>query len=144
MRIDDGAYLRLQATPGATSPFDRLRAGSEGANARAVRGPRAPETAPPNAERERLRGACQQFEAVFLAQLFQKMRETVPEDPLLGDSRAKDIYNGMMDWELAQQISRTQSVGLAEMLYRQLSPAAEPSAPAEGDNPRDSSKNTPG
>jgi Rod binding domain-containing protein len=27
----------------------------------------------------------------------------------------------MMDWELAQQVARTQGVGLADMLYRQLS-----------------------
>jgi len=72
-------------------------------------------------EQAKLRDACQQFEAVFLAQLFQKMRDTVPEDPLLGDSRAKDIYYGMMDWELAQQIAREQSMGIAEMLFRQLS-----------------------
>jgi flagellar protein FlgJ len=71
-----------------------------------------------------LRQACQQFEAVFLAQLLQKMRDTVPEDPLLGDSRAKDVYNSMLDWEMAQQIACTQSVGLADMLYRQLSALA--------------------
>jgi len=97
-------------------------------------------------DRERLRGACQQFEAVFLAQLLHKMRETVPEDPVLGDSRAKDIYYGMLDWELAQQIARTQSVGIAEMLYRQLSRAGgaapqetgkstSPTAPAAADSP---------
>jgi len=50
-------------------------------------------------EQAKLRDACQQFEAVFLAQLFQKM----------------------MDWELAQQIAREQSMGIAEMLFRQLS-----------------------
>jgi len=76
---------------------------------------------PADKDQEKLRGACQQFEAVFLAQLLQKMRETVPEDPILGDSRAKGIYYSILDWELAQQIARTQSVGIAEMLFHQLS-----------------------
>ncbi len=79
----------------------------------AGRGPRTTDRA--------LKEACQQFEAVFLAKLLDKMRDTVPEDPLLGDSRAHDVYYSMLDWELAQQMARTQGVGLAEMLYRQLS-----------------------
>jgi flagellar protein FlgJ len=100
-------------------------------------------------EQERLRGACQQFEAVFLAQLLHKMRETVPEDPLLGDSRAKDIYYGMLDWELAQQMARIQSVGIAETLFRQLSRTGvvglgpEPNGPPESANPQNTPKNAP-
>lgn len=92
----------------------------------AVRSPAHTKTSPPRSEGEdaaALRQVCQQFEAVFLEHLLQKMRDTVPEDPLLGESRAKDVYQSMHDWELAQQIARTQSVGLAEMLYRQLSAA---------------------
>jgi len=99
---------RMQPQPLAASAAKPLRAKEE---------PEAPSAGSGQA----LRQACEQFEAVFLAQLLQKMRDTVPEDPVLGDSRAKDIYYSMLDWEMAQQIARTQSVGLAAMLYRQLS-----------------------
>lgn len=78
-----------------------------------------------------LREACEQFEAVFLAYLLQKMRDTVPEDPLLGESRAHDVYQSMLDWELAQQMARTQSVGLADMLFRQLSGLTAHAAPPQ-------------
>jgi len=107
MRVSDGLKMGLQR---ASQP-------------RAARSSAA-KPAIPDKEQARLRDACQQFEAIFLAQLLQKMRETVPKDPLLGDSRAKDIYNSMLDWELAQQIARSQSVGIAETLYRQLSRVA--------------------
>ena len=80
---------------------------------------------------EKLREACRQFEAVFLAQLLQKMRDTVPEDPLLGESSATKIYYSMLDWEMAQQMARTQSIGLADMLYRQLSGLGNPQAAPE-------------
>ena len=115
--------------------------------AAAVAAPRTVPSAPSKAEdQDQLKSACQQVEAVFLAHLLHKMRETVPKDPLLGESRATDIYNGMLDWELAQQMARTQSVGIAEMLYRQLSRAGgaapqetgkstSPTAPAAANSP---------
>lgn len=93
----------------------------------------APETVrPASKDPQALRQACQQFEAVLLSQLLQKMRDTVPEDPLLGDNNEQKIYYSMLDWEMAQQVSRTQGVGIADMLYRQLSRLIQPAASAPG------------
>jgi flagellar protein FlgJ len=121
MRVSDNDG-RMQQQPLSASAAKPLRARDE---------PEAPSASSGQA----LRQACEQFEAVFLAQLLQKMRDTVPEDPLLGDSRAKDIYYSMLDWDMAQQIARTQSVGLAAMLYRQLSSHAGDTEPQGADKP---------
>ncbi|MCK9525560.1 MAG: rod-binding protein [Limnochordia bacterium] len=68
-----------------------------------------------------LQDAAEQFEAIFLYQLMEQMRRTVPETDLLGDRRAENIFQSMLDQELATTYSQTQSVGLAKMIYEQMS-----------------------
>ncbi len=70
-------------------------------------------------EAKRLKEACCDFEAILLSQVFQSMRA----NPLAEESKdpAREMYEGMMDQTLASDISRGNSTGLAELLYRQLS-----------------------
>ncbi|NMB21548.1 MAG: flagellar biosynthesis protein FlgJ [Firmicutes bacterium] len=68
-----------------------------------------------------LQDASEQFEAIFLYQLLEQMRRTVPENDLLGDRRAEKIFQSMLDQELANSFAQTQSVGLAKMIYEQMS-----------------------
>lgn len=80
--------------------------------------------APANSQKdERLRKQCEQFEAVFVNYLLKTMRQSMV-DAEDGDS-AKGIYEGMMDHALANALSEKRSLGLAEMLYRDLSKAAK-------------------
>ncbi len=68
-----------------------------------------------------LQDAAEQFEAIFLYQLMEQMRRTVPETDLLGDRRAEKIFQSMLDQEIASNIAQGQSVGLAKMIYEQMS-----------------------
>ena len=83
---------------------------------------RGPETArtPVDDERAKLRKASHQLEGIFLAHLFQAMRETVPqaESP---DAAGREMFTSLLDDELASRAADQMHRGLGEALYRQLS-----------------------
>lgn len=65
-----------------------------------------------------LREACQEFEATFINMLFKEMRKTVGS----GDSNfALDTYQQMFDDEIANKASKGNGIGIADMMYNQLS-----------------------
>lgn len=68
-----------------------------------------------------LQEAAEQFEAIFLYQLMEQMRRTVPETDLFGDRKAENIFQSMLDQEMATSFAQNQSVGLAKMIYEQMS-----------------------
>lgn len=71
-------------------------------------------------DRASLKKACQDFEAIFIQSMFKSMRKTVPEGGLFEKDHATEMYQDMMDQEIASQISRRQSLGLADQMYRQM------------------------
>jgi hypothetical protein len=64
--------------------------------------------------------ACCQFEAIFLQQMMQAMRKTVPESSMMPRSYANDMYNSMMDQAIAETGSHQAPLGLAMNMYKQL------------------------
>jgi flagellar protein FlgJ len=72
-------------------------------------------------EQTKLKATCQDFESVFLNMMLSKMREAVPKDDLMGESRGEDVFRGMLDEELSKNMAAGGGVGLARMLYEQLS-----------------------
>lgn len=70
---------------------------------------------------EALKDASEQFEAIFLYQMMEAMRDTVPEGDLLGDRKAESIFQSMLDQEIANNSAQAQSVGLAKLIYEQMS-----------------------
>lgn len=73
-----------------------------------------------NNDPEVLREVAGQFEALFLQTMLKSMRDASIGDPLFGDSDAHEMYQGMMDQQLAVEMASGKGVGLAEMLVRQL------------------------
>ena len=67
-----------------------------------------------------LREVASQFEALFLQTMLKNMREASLGDDLMGGSDQHDMYQGMMDQQLALEMASGKGVGLAEMLVRQL------------------------
>jgi Rod binding domain-containing protein len=61
------------------------------------------------------------FESIFLGYMLKQMRKTVPEDPLFGNTNAKDIFYDMYDDATAKELSKAGGIGLAAILYKQLS-----------------------
>lgn len=74
------------------------------------------------ADDKKLKQTCQDMESVFLNMMLQTMRKTVPKDSLIGESNEDDIVKSMMDDEMAKNLSKAGGIGLADMLYKQLSP----------------------
>lgn len=73
----------------------------------------------------RLKKAVQDFEALFLTQLLQEMRKTVPEGGLFERSGPDRMYESMMDEQLGFQLAQGRGVGLSQALYRQLLRSAD-------------------
>jgi len=83
-------------------------------------------------DRGKLKKACSDFEALFVARMLKLMRETIPQNGLLGNGPGKEIYQSLMDQELAKKISQRGGVGLGEKLYRQVLKREEkPSIPSQ-------------
>src|SRR5690349_5995258 len=70
----------------------------------------------PNALRE----VARQFESIFTKMMLDNMRSASFGDPMFGSDQV-DMYQGMMDDQLAVQLSQGKGLGLADMLIRQLS-----------------------
>lgn len=79
------------------------------------------ETAMSEQDKSRLKEVCQDFEAVFLNMMLQTMRTTVPKSDLFGQSRGKEIFESLLDQETTKNMAKAGGVGLAAMLYKQLS-----------------------
>jgi len=67
-----------------------------------------------------LKKSCQDFEAIFVQSLFKSMRKTIPDGGLLKKDNTTAVYQDMFDQEIAKNISKKQSIGLAEQMYRQM------------------------
>lgn len=69
---------------------------------------------------EVLREVANQFEALFVQQVLKSMRDASLGDPLLGNSDQHNMYQDLMDQQLAIEMSSGKGLGLADMLVRQL------------------------
>jgi Rod binding domain-containing protein len=82
--------------------------------------PKPPAAAQVAAQRAKLRKAAHQLEGIFLGQLFQAMRQTVPQAD--GESsEAQQMFTSMLDDQLAAKAADQLQRGLGEAIYRQLS-----------------------
>ncbi|MEY4653001.1 MAG: Peptidoglycan hydrolase FlgJ [Pseudomonadota bacterium] len=70
-------------------------------------------------ERKALRKAAEQFEAHFLQETLKAMRQTIVKSEL-SETASADLYEDLMDKEVAQQMARRGGVGMANMLERQF------------------------
>ena len=68
---------------------------------------------------EELMSVSHQFESIFVHQLLKSMRSTVQKSGLF-DSHATRMYESMHDQELANLMSEKRSIGLADMVYKDL------------------------
>ncbi|QDR82093.1 rod-binding protein [Sporomusa termitida] len=72
-------------------------------------------------EDAKLKAACQELEAVFLNMMLARMRASVPKTKLMGDTSGEEIMQSLLDTELTKNMAQAGGMGLAAMLYRQLS-----------------------
>ena len=74
----------------------------------------------PEAKAKKLREACEGFESVFIQKMWQEMRNTLPKNGLL-HGRDEQYWQDMYDQELSKSMTSAGGIGLADMMYEQLS-----------------------
>ena len=68
-----------------------------------------------------LKEVCQDFESIFVNMMLKEMRKSVNKSGLMGDSFATQTFEEMYDEELSKSISKGKGIGIADMMYKQLS-----------------------
>ena len=66
-----------------------------------------------------LESTAQEFESLLVYKMLEAMRRTVPKSELL-KSFSMDMYQSMMDQEMANEVAKKGTIGLSKMLYEQL------------------------
>ena len=74
----------------------------------------------PEAKEKKLREACEGFESIFIQKMWQEMRKTVNQGSFL-HGREEQFWQDMYDQELAKKMTSAGGIGLANMMYEQLS-----------------------
>ena len=81
------------------------------------------------AELQKLKEASQDFEAIFIKQMLDAMRKSLPKGGLLDGGMAENIFEDMLYEERAKIMAKTGSIGIADMLYnryRDMIPDEQP------------------
>ncbi len=87
----------------------------------------------PTKDRQALKKACEQFEAVFAKQLVGEMRKGVGETHF-GDSAGSEIYKDMMDQAIGDSMAHQGALGIGKILYKQFEKAVYGSDQPESTN----------
>ena len=69
---------------------------------------------------EEMEKVARDFESVFINKLFETMRKGIPKSGLI-DSHSLDMFQSMMDQEMAKELSMQKGLGMGEMVYNDLS-----------------------
>ncbi|TFH39654.1 MAG: cell division protein [Chrysiogenales bacterium] len=73
------------------------------------------------AEDKRLRDACVEMESLFVGKMLKEMRKTVHKSGWINGGFAEEIFEDMLYDEYALSLSKNSNLGLANMLYSELS-----------------------
>ena len=72
-------------------------------------------------EDTKLKEVCQQLESIFVHQMLSQMRNSIPKGGFIQANQGEKIFQDMLDQEYAQKMSKAGGIGLADLMYRQLS-----------------------
>ncbi|MDA3901585.1 MAG: rod-binding protein [Spirochaetes bacterium] len=70
---------------------------------------------------KKLWDTCIEFESIFVGQMLNEMRKTVHKGELLNGGHAEKIFEDLLYDEYAKSVSKNSDLGIAKMLYTQLS-----------------------
>lgn len=68
-----------------------------------------------------MKKVCKDFEGVLLNMMYKEMKATVSKSDLIPADPGQDIFDSMMDDKLVDESSKAGGIGLADVLYKQLS-----------------------
>ncbi len=82
-------------------------------------------------QRDKLKKATQDFEAVFLTQLLKQAHKSMQgEGALFGNSSEAKFYAEMRDEMMAEHLSKTGQFGIGNLLYKKLEKTLPPNPDA--------------
>ncbi|MGE3536964.1 MAG: peptidoglycan DD-metalloendopeptidase family protein [Candidatus Tectimicrobiota bacterium] len=81
------------------------------------------------------RKAATELGSLFVSQVLQAMRRTVPKSGLLDQGFAQETYVSMFDQEIARHIAQREDLGLQALLQRQLRTASAGDQPPAAGTP---------
>ena len=73
-------------------------------------------------DEQKLREAASDFEAIFAQQMLKSMREATLKSDLIKVSEGERVFQEMLDQHRSEQLADSGSLGLGEMIYKQLRP----------------------
>lgn len=73
-------------------------------------------------ELAKLKKASEDFEAAFVKSLFTEMRKGTQDSAFGGETMGAGMYRDMMDQALAESASKSGTIGIAKMMYKQMVP----------------------
>ncbi|MDF3818731.1 rod-binding protein [Leptospira sp. 96542] len=76
--------------------------------------------------RKKLYDASVEFESVFVKMMLKEMKNSVHKEKLIDGGYAEEIFEDMLYDEHAKNISKNESMGLAEEIYKQMSRSLPP------------------
>lgn len=71
-------------------------------------------------EKERLKKACQDFEALFTNQIFKTMRQSGFKSDFIKKGMGEEVFTEMLDSEFSKVAAEKSEGGLGDMLYAQM------------------------
>ncbi|MBN2319514.1 MAG: peptidoglycan DD-metalloendopeptidase family protein [Acidobacteria bacterium] len=71
-------------------------------------------------QKSELEKVSREFEAIFITYMLKVMRETIEESGLTEGGPGKTIYTEMFDQEIAQCLAKRGTLGISDLLYRNL------------------------
>ena len=86
-------------------------------------------------EQQKVGEVARQFEALLLRQILQETQKTVIPSKYADNSTTAGIYHDMVTNQLADSISKSGTVGLAQSLTRQLTRQLDSTSTAGSDRP---------
>jgi flagellar protein FlgJ len=69
---------------------------------------------------EQLRQSAREFEAIYINEMYKAMRKNVPDGSLLKKSLSTEMFQEMLDMEMARTTASGKGMGIGEAMYDQL------------------------
>ncbi len=73
------------------------------------------------AEAQKLKDACRDFEALFIKQMLDTMRKTVNKSGMMDGGMAEDVFEDMLYDEYSKDMADRSNFGIAKLMYSELS-----------------------
>lgn len=69
---------------------------------------------------EGIRKVAEDFEAFFAGLVFDEMSSDIEPDPVTGGGEGESMFKSLLNQEFGKNVARTHSLGIADIVQRQL------------------------